>query len=341
MTDTPRLDLPEIASGQSDKSVTHNDALQLLDILVQTAVIDKDDTAPPGSPADGDMYIVASGGSGAWSGHDGEIAYYRSGWVFREPREGYTVWVSDEDLHYTYDGAAWVAGAAGSAPSGSVTVRAATTANITIATALNNGDSLDGVTLATDDMVLVKNQSSAAENGIYVVAASPARAEGFDTYNEHPGALISVQEGTVNADTVWLCTSNQGGTLNSTAIAFGRFGANEYIQVASSDEGTDITTGAAKVSFRMPFAMSLTSVRGSLSNASSAGIVTVDINESGSTIFSTELTIDQGEKTSLTADVPAVISDAALADDAEITIDIVDAGTDAKGLKVTFIGLRA
>lgn len=100
------------------------------------------------------------------------------------------------------------------------TVRAATTANITIATALNNGDSLDGVTLATDDLVLVKNQSAPEQNGIYVVGVSPARAAQFDTYNEHPGALIIVQEGTTNADTFWYCTSNKGGTLNTTAIAF-------------------------------------------------------------------------------------------------------------------------
>jgi len=99
-------------------------------------------------------------------------------------------------------------------------VRAATTANITIATALNNGDSLDGVTLATGDLVLVKNQSTAAENGVYVVGVSPVRSSEFDTYNEHPGSLIAVEEGTTNADTLWLCTSNDGGTLNTTAIAF-------------------------------------------------------------------------------------------------------------------------
>lgn len=104
-------------------------------------------------------------------------------------------------------------------------VRAATTANITIATALNNGDSLDGVTLATGDLVLVKDQSSAAENGIYIVGASPARAAEFDTYDEHPGSLIAVQEGTSNADTVWLCTSNKGGTLGSTAIVWSQFTA--------------------------------------------------------------------------------------------------------------------
>ena len=103
---------------------------------------------------------------------------------------------------------------------GRTTVRAATTGNITIATALNNADTLDGVTLATGDLVLVKDQSSPQENGIYVVGVSPARSTQFDTYNEHPGVLVAVQEGSVNADSLWLCTSNKGGTINSTALAF-------------------------------------------------------------------------------------------------------------------------
>ncbi len=100
------------------------------------------------------------------------------------------------------------------------TVRVATTATVTIATALNNGDTLDGVSLVTGDLVLVKNQAAPEQNGVYVVGVSPARDAQFDTYNEHPGALIAVQEGTAGADTLWLCTSNVGGTLNTTAIAF-------------------------------------------------------------------------------------------------------------------------
>lgn len=101
-------------------------------------------------------------------------------------------------------------------------VRAATTASITISTALNNGDSLDGVTLVTGDLVLVKNQSAPEENGVYVVGPSPTRSSEFDAYNEHPGSLIAVEEGTANVDTLWLCTSNGEGTLNSTAIAFAK-----------------------------------------------------------------------------------------------------------------------
>jgi hypothetical protein len=111
--------------------------------------------------------------------------------------------------------------------------------------------------------------------------------------------------------------------------------------IACSDETTAITSGNGKATFRLPHAMTLTAVRASLTTASSSGLVTVDINEGGSTILSTKLTIDQGEKTSTTAATAAVISDASLADDAEITADIDGAGTNAAGLKVWLIGTRA
>lgn len=115
----------------------------------------------------------------------------------------------------------------------------------------------------------------------------------------------------------------------------------ETLIVAVGDETTALTTGAAKVTFRMPWAMTLTAVRASLTTASSSGNPTVDINEAGASILSTKLTIDSGETTSTTAATAAVISDTALADDAEITIDVDTAGTGAAGLKVTLIGTRA
>nr|BAR32594.1 putative tail fiber [uncultured Mediterranean phage uvMED] len=131
------------------------------------------------------------------------------------------------------------------------TVRAATTANITIASALNNGDSLDGVTLATNDLVLVKDQSSAEENGIYVVGSSPARDDLFDSYEEHPGSLIAIEEGSTNADDLYLCTSNTGGTLNTTAINFTKIfpgSGGTVTSVATSGLATGGTiTGAGTV----------------------------------------------------------------------------------------------
>lgn len=115
---------------------------------------------------------------------------------------------------------------------------------------------------------------------------------------------------------------------------------NAALVVACSDESTALTTGTAKVTFRMPYSMNLTGVRASLTTAQGSGsIFTVDINESGNSILSTKLTIDNGEKTSNTAATPAVISDTFLADDAEITVDIDQIGTSgAKGLKIALIG---
>jgi hypothetical protein len=111
--------------------------------------------------------------------------------------------------------------------------------------------------------------------------------------------------------------------------------------IAVSDESTALTTGAAKITFRMPHAMYVREVRASLTTAQTSGsILTIDINEGGSTILSTKLTIDNNEKTSTTAATPAVISDNYLADDAEITIDIDAVGTSPAGLKVAFLGRR-
>jgi hypothetical protein len=126
------------------------------------------------------------------------------------------------------------------------------------------------------------------------------------------------------------------GQISGTSIV-----EQEVICVATSDETTAITTGTAKITFRMPFGMTVTAVRASVNTASSSGMPTVDINDSGTTILSTKLTIDANEKTSTSAASAAVISDTALADDAEITMDHDVAGTGTKGMKVCIIGNRA
>lgn len=114
------------------------------------------------------------------------------------------------------------------------------------------------------------------------------------------------------------------------------------IQAAVSDETTALTTGTAKVTFRLPVAFTLTAVRASLTTAQASGsIFTVDINQGGSSVLGTKLTIDNTEKTSVTAATPATITTSALTDDAEITIDIDQIGNGtATGLKITLIGTR-
>ncbi len=130
-------------------------------------------------------------------------------------------------------------------------------------------------------------------------------------------------------------TSETNAATSATAAANS---AKTVFMIAVTGEAQVLTTGTAKVTFRMPFALTLTAVRASLTTTSSSGIPTFDINETGSTILSTKLTIDASETTSTTADAAVVISDTALADDAEMTIDIDTAGTGAAGAKIYLIG---
>lgn len=118
-------------------------------------------------------------------------------------------------------------------------VRAATTAAGTLATAFANGQVVDGVTLATNDRILLKNQAAGAENGIYIVNASgaPTRATDADGSGELvANATVLVNEGTVNADSAWTCTTNGAITVGTTATSWAQFGAG-----ASYTSGNGLT----------------------------------------------------------------------------------------------------
>jgi hypothetical protein len=103
-----------------------------------------------------------------------------------------------------------------------IITRVATTGNINLTNALENGDTLDGITLATGNKVLVKDQTDATENGIYDVVASGAasRNTDYNTVAELAGQLVIVQEGSTNADKIFLCTTDNSGSIGSVNIVF-------------------------------------------------------------------------------------------------------------------------
>jgi hypothetical protein len=127
--------------------------------------------------------------------------------------------------------------------------RAATTADITISTALNSGDTLDGVTLADGDRVLVKDQSAGAENGIYVVGASPARAADMSAADEFLGAATMIIAGTVNAGRLYYVSSPVvAPTVGTTAVVWSRLGGAASLTVEEVD-GSPTDASITKIIF--------------------------------------------------------------------------------------------
>ncbi|MFT3672684.1 DUF2793 domain-containing protein [Aestuariivirga sp.] len=108
MSDTPLLGLPYLAAAQAQKHVTQNEALSLLDGLVQGGVKSRQLAAPPAAPANGDRYVVAANATGAWAGATGKLAFFCDGdWRLLTPREGWRLWIDDEDLLIAFDGTGW------------------------------------------------------------------------------------------------------------------------------------------------------------------------------------------------------------------------------------------
>jgi hypothetical protein len=124
----------------------------------------------------------------------------------------------------------------------------------------------------------------------------------------------------------------------------GRLGTLEGRQilvVAASDETTTLTVGTNKIRFRVPHSFKLLSVRATLNQASSSGLVTVNVKRNGTSLFTTKVTLDVSELTSATAATPSVLTTPSgidLYQDELIAVDVDTAGTAAAGLKLYFVG---
>jgi len=162
-------------------------------------------------------------------------------------------------------------------------VQAATTANITISTALNNGDTIDGVTLSTNDRVLVKNQNTASENGIYKVGSSPARVDDLATGADAAGAFTFVEQGTVNGDNAFVCSSDKGsavvGTNNLTFVQFS--GAGQVI----AGNGIDKSGNTLSVDLKSNGGLTIesTEIAVNLSASSISGTLAISDGGTGAT----------------------------------------------------------
>lgn len=174
-----------------------------------------------------------------------------------------------------------------------------------------------------------------AQNDIYIVTDG-ADATKIHAYDNGAWFKIVPKSGWIAYDVDLGDFVRFDGTVWQVGLVPGGSAPTESIIIAASDETTDLTVGSPKVTFRMPYGFVLTDIRGSVNTAGTT--LQVDVNEGGVSILSTKLTFDSGEKTTTTAATPPVISDANLADDAEITIDIDSLTGSWKGLKIALIG---
>ena len=156
---------------------------------------------------------------------------------------------------------------------------AATTGNITISTALNNGDTLDGVSLSTNDRVLVKDQSTASENGIYIVGSSPARADDLAAGADAAGMFTFVEQGTVNADNGFVCTSNKGSAVVGTNnLAFAQFSGAGQI---TAGDGLDKSANTLSVDLKSNGGLVIESTEIAVDLAASSITGTLAISDGG------------------------------------------------------------
>lgn len=189
MADTPNLVFPLLAAAQSQKHVTVNDGLMMLDSLVQLSVLSKTTTAPPGSPATGDRYIVPAGATGAWSGHTNKVAAYVDGaWKMFTSKAGWQAWCTGDNKLYVYSGTTWddIASAGGFTPASKLNdstlalLGIKTTADTSNRLAVKSNGVLfanDDVTPGTGDMRVTMSKSAAAKDlGFTLQTAYSTRA---------------------------------------------------------------------------------------------------------------------------------------------------------------------
>jgi hypothetical protein len=175
--------------------------------------------------------------------------------------------------------------------------RAASTANVVIASALENGDTLDGVTLATGNRVLLKDQTSALENGIYTVVASGAasRDTEFDIISELAGQMVVIQEGTSNADKFFLCTTDSSATLGVSSITFTVVTPQNTGTITSIVAGTGLSGGTITSSGTIAIDTATTVDKTTIQTLTNKTLTSPKINEAVDlTSTSTELNLLDG-----------------------------------------------
>lgn len=178
-------------------------------------------------------------------------------------------------------------------------VRVATTAPLTLATDFENGDTIDGIVLSTNDRILIKDQTAQEENGIYIVQASgaPVRSSDMNDPSEFAGSFVFIQEGTDNQDTGWVCTTNNPVTIGTTPIIFTQFSTAGVITASTglTKVVNDIQIDSSAAGDGLTFTAGVFAVGGTSGRISvSSNAIDIDSGYTGQSSISTVGTLTSG-----------------------------------------------
>ncbi len=266
------LSLPYIQPAQAQKHVTHNEALQILDAVVQLAVVSRTVTVPPADPAPGARYIVAPGALGAWAGHDDALAVFCDGaWIFLTPQPGWRAFVTDQAADVIWHDGAWQISDLNNLPGVGINTSADATNRLSVsaeATLLNHegaghqakinkaaaadtasllfqtgfsGRAEMGCAGADDFSIKVSGDGNSWATALQVAATSgvPDLAQGA-TIGGHQACHLGNLLGTV---------SQSGGLPGGAVIERGSTATGDYVRFA---DGTQICSAEASVDIDTP-----------------------------------------------------------------------------------------
>ncbi|WP_052726462.1 DUF2793 domain-containing protein [Devosia epidermidihirudinis] len=271
MDHTPRLSLPFIMPSQAQKHITHNEAIQALDALVQPLVESRTITAPPTSPVEGEAYLVPAGATGVWAGHSDQLTAFQSGtWMFYDPAPGWQVYLKADKALLVFDTSGWVPLAAlGAAlPKLGINTNADTTNRLAVASAATlfnhagNGHQLKlnkAATADTASLLYQTNFSGRAEMGLagdnnWRLKVSPdgstwVNAITVDAATGVTTLAASLRPATDNALTLgasgarWSAVWSATGTIQTSD-------ARQKTDIAPTDLGLDFICALTPVKYR-------------------------------------------------------------------------------------------
>ncbi len=237
---TNRVKLPYILQSQSQKEVTHNASLDLIDALLQAACITVNLNTPPGSPAAGDCYVVGTSPTGAWAGQAKTVAFYTTGWNFITPWEGLTVWANDTNSLFTYDGSAWGA-----------TYNLSSFQNLTMLGINASADATNKLTVASaailfnhigGDMQVKINKNAAGNKAAFLFQNNfSARAE-FGLLGDDNFTLKVSPDGSTFFDSLKMLAASGRAALKANGSGLSAAGSTQGTATAITKQTNEFTT---------------------------------------------------------------------------------------------------